>query len=63
MRMTLAEIIERRGRINWEKVNATADEDIARHAKEDGPVTQKKMGWMLIFRDLPIRHPQRCGTS
>ncbi|MFT8463726.1 helix-turn-helix domain-containing protein [Acetobacter persici] len=35
-RMTLAEIKARPSGIDWKRVNATTNEDIDRHAKEDG---------------------------
>ncbi|WP_367161060.1 helix-turn-helix domain-containing protein (plasmid) [Kozakia baliensis] len=38
-RMTLSEIGKRQGRVDWARVQATTDDEIDRHAKEDGTDT------------------------
>lgn len=53
-RMTLAEIKARPSRIDWERVNATTDEDIDQHAKEDE--TDNELPGCLI------RHRQPCAA-
>ena len=39
-RMTLGQIMSRPSTIDWDKVNATTEADIARHAAQDGTESQ-----------------------
>jgi putative transcriptional regulator len=45
----------RRVKIDWAKIDATTEADIARHAREDGTVTPSDRVWKKMVREGRVR--------
>jgi uncharacterized protein (DUF4415 family) len=59
VRVTLEEVLASPGQMNWAKIDATTEEEIERHAKEDeeefgiGEIDWSKAVWV----EPPAKHP------
>ncbi|HSZ73201.1 MAG TPA: helix-turn-helix domain-containing protein, partial [Rhizomicrobium sp.] len=45
----------RRVKVDWAKVDATTEADIARHAREDGTVTPSDRAWKKMLREGRVK--------
>jgi len=51
----LSESEARRVKVDWAKIDATTEADIARHAREDGTVTPSDRVWKKMVREGRVR--------
>jgi putative transcriptional regulator len=51
----LSESEARRVKIDWARIDATTEADIARHAREDGTVTPSDRVWKKMLREGRVR--------